>query len=257
MKLDTPYLEVNRARFVQNALDVREKLATNNIALRPHFKAHKSLALAEIHYDMGIRSFATAKVSEAEVLAERFDDIDILLSSVPADAARARRLIDLAKKNSSLSCTIDHPYQLNLLNEQLSTNAATSLPLWIALDCGLNREGVRTQEQCVEIVERIGNSKQTSVAGLTIYVGHLFCDARRLDRQTYLEIDRQIEPFKEILRTSNPRATISIGSSPSRNFFHLISDVSEARVGTAFFGSFCDFRKCVIAIIKRKVAQRL
>ena len=67
--LDTPTLVIDLDIVERNARRMAERVASRGIALRPHVKTHKSVALARIQLDAGARR-DVGTLGEAEVMAE-------------------------------------------------------------------------------------------------------------------------------------------------------------------------------------------
>jgi D-serine deaminase-like pyridoxal phosphate-dependent protein len=90
----TPYLRLDVAVLDRNLATMAQRCAGAHLALRPHAKTHKSLAIARRQLDLGATGLTVATIGEAEVFAEVCDDIFIAYPLwVDADAAtRLRRL---------------------------------------------------------------------------------------------------------------------------------------------------------------------
>ena len=67
-QLETPALLVDRAAFDRNAQRMQELLGPLGVALRPHYKSHKSTAIAHLQIEAGAKGITCAKVGEAEDL---------------------------------------------------------------------------------------------------------------------------------------------------------------------------------------------
>ena len=52
-QLETPALLVDRAAFDRNAQRMQELLGPLGVALRPHYKSHKSTAIAHVQIEAG------------------------------------------------------------------------------------------------------------------------------------------------------------------------------------------------------------
>jgi len=67
--LDTPELVIDLDVVERNAARLADALAARGIALRPHAKTHKSVALARVQLEAGARGITVGNLGEAEVFA--------------------------------------------------------------------------------------------------------------------------------------------------------------------------------------------
>src|SRR5260370_18228881 len=74
--LDTPAVLVDLDVLERNVARMAAFAAEHAIALRPHAKSHKTVAIAERQRAAGAQGLTVAKLDEAEAyLAARFDDL--------------------------------------------------------------------------------------------------------------------------------------------------------------------------------------
>jgi D-serine deaminase-like pyridoxal phosphate-dependent protein len=67
--IDTPAVVIDLDVVERNARRLGDALAARGIALRPHVKTHKSVALARLQLDAGARGLTVGNLGEAEVFA--------------------------------------------------------------------------------------------------------------------------------------------------------------------------------------------
>lgn len=67
--LDTPAVVIDLDIVERNAHRLGEALAARGIALRPHAKTHKSVALARLQLAAGAHGLTVGNLGEAEVFA--------------------------------------------------------------------------------------------------------------------------------------------------------------------------------------------
>src|SRR5215212_5659018 len=68
-ELNTPVLVLDRDALGRNVNKMAALAKRNGVALRPHSKTHKSLAIARMQLDAGAIGLCCTKLGEAEVLA--------------------------------------------------------------------------------------------------------------------------------------------------------------------------------------------
>ena len=104
--VETPALVIDLDVVEANATRLASALAARGVALRPHVKTHKSVALARIQLEHGAAGLTVGTLGEAEVfVAAGITDLFLAypLWAVGAKASRLRALLEV----SDLSVGID------------------------------------------------------------------------------------------------------------------------------------------------------
>lgn len=165
--LDTPAVVVDLDVVERNALRLARLMAARGVALRPHVKTHKSVAIARIQAAAGAAGITVATLGEAELFAEHgFDDI-FLAYPLWASAPKARRLAQLRGRVPSLAVGCDSADAARLL-ARVATGGTPPLTVMIEIDSGGRRSGVRPHDAA--------RLAQTA-AGLGLDVGGVFTHA--------------------------------------------------------------------------------
>ena len=94
--LETPAILINRPVFDSNMEKMARLLAPLKVALRPHYKSHKSTDIAHLQVRAGAKGITCAKVAEAEDLALAGIE-DILIANQITEKSRIARVAYLAK----------------------------------------------------------------------------------------------------------------------------------------------------------------
>lgn len=90
----TPYLRLDVAVLDRNLAAMAQRCEAAHLALRPHAKTHKSLAVARRQLDLGAAGLTVATIGEAEVFADLCDEVFIAYPLwVDADAAGRLRAL--------------------------------------------------------------------------------------------------------------------------------------------------------------------
>ena len=97
--LDTPALVIDLDIVERNAQRMAAAVAGKGIALRPHTKTHKSVALARVQLDAGAHGITVGTLGEAEVMAAGGIDDILLAYPLWADAEKAPRLRALHERD--------------------------------------------------------------------------------------------------------------------------------------------------------------
>ena len=170
-KLATPALVLDLDAFERNLARMAEHCRTAGLALRPHAKTHKSLAVAKAQIAAGAIGICCAKLGEAEAMAE--GGIDSILVTSPVVAAQGiARLMALDAKISDLMVVIDNPLNAEAL-AAAAAEAGRSLKVLVDLDIGLHRTGIRPGADALALAEQIAAAEHLELRGLQAYAGHL------------------------------------------------------------------------------------
>ena len=190
--LNTPVLVLDVDALDRNIARMAALAAAHGVALRPHAKTHKSVAIARRQIDAGAVGQCCAKIGEAEVLAD--GGIDGLLITSPVAAPQAvRRLADLAARSAGLMATIDDPMVATAIDRALLEIGAT-LDVIVDIDPGIRRTGVASAAAAVALVRIVADLPQLRFRGVQFYCGaqqHIedFAERRAAieERTAYLE----------------------------------------------------------------------
>jgi D-serine deaminase-like pyridoxal phosphate-dependent protein len=90
--IDTPAVVIDLDIVERNARRLQEALSARGIALRPHAKTHKSLALGRLQLDAGARGLTVGNLGEAEAFANGGVDDLFIAYPIWAEGAKAARL---------------------------------------------------------------------------------------------------------------------------------------------------------------------
>jgi D-serine deaminase-like pyridoxal phosphate-dependent protein len=203
--IDSPALLIYLERVKEN-IRLLKGMVQHVGALRPHVKTHKMQEVCELMLNEGISKFKCATIAEAEMLA-RVKAPDVLLAYQPV-GPKLQRLLKLvdAYPSTHFSCLIDNKESAAAIAKQ-SSAAGTVLDVYIDLNVGMNRTGIRPVD-ALPLVEFIGTLQGIKLVGLHAYDGHI--------RDTDLAVRqrRSDEGFKEVLALCAKAA--SIINSPLR-----------------------------------------
>ena len=155
-EIPTPCLLIDLDALDNNYKVVAKEYETSNCKMRQHAKNIKSPTVMKMQIDAGgtVGGVCVAKVSEAEVMIEGGIK-DILITSEIGDPGKVQRLVNLAA-NSDLKVVIDNQSSLEELSK-LSTKSQTNVGVLIEVDTSMNRAGVRSVEEGVQLAKLAEN----------------------------------------------------------------------------------------------------
>ncbi|KJG10613.1 DSD1 family PLP-dependent enzyme [Photobacterium kishitanii] len=172
-QLPTPALIVDFDKMKNNLREMQQRIDALELKLRPHTKAHKNPAIAQMQIDAGAQGICTAKLGEAEVMAAGGIN-DILITTPIAGKNKIQRLVKLYQQYPDYRFiqVIDH--QQHVIDiAQAATEAGICIELMIEVESGQQRCGVEIGNDLVSLIEAINYSDGVSYVGLQAYSGHL------------------------------------------------------------------------------------
>lgn len=167
-ELDTPVLLVDGDAFDRNMKRMAKLAADANIAWRPHAKAHKSPAVAEMQIAAGACGICCAKLGEAEVMAAEGSK-DILITTPVIGASKLMRLLHIANE-ATVSVVADDAVNLEDMAKFAQTLGVRP-DVVIEVDVGQGRCGVRPGEAALELAKQVMTADWLNFKGLQGYQG--------------------------------------------------------------------------------------
>jgi len=170
--LPTPSVLVDLPRLDRNLVRMQKTCSEHGTRLRPHIKTHKSVEVARRQLEAGAEGLTVAKVGEAEaMLPSGVRRIFIAHSLV--DPLVIPRLQALAEQLDELVLAVTSAPHAEALNSLL-TQADLTLPVWMAVDTGLGREGLRSKADAKALAGRIAGFSHLTLAGLYTHEGQFY-----------------------------------------------------------------------------------
>jgi D-serine deaminase-like pyridoxal phosphate-dependent protein len=199
--IDTPALVVDLDAMQRNLGRMAEFARKHDIRWRPHAKMHKSSALAKVQMQAGAVGVCVQKTSEAEAMvAGGVHDVYITNEVVaPAKLARVALLAhQLAAEGGQLAIAVDSAEGVRRLaqamDEQRGSGPAAVIDVFVEIDVGQGRCGVRPGRMAVDLALEIRKHAALRFAGLQAYHGraqHLRSAQARRDAITQVVQDVQ------------------------------------------------------------------
>jgi len=170
--LETPVVLIDEQRM-ENNLRAMQDICTNaGVELWPHVKTHKMVNVLRRQLELGATGMTCAKIGEAEALLPAGVKKVFVAHSI-VDPRKAKRLKALSAQLDELILAVTSAGQFDLL-EKLLSQVALKVSVLMAVDTGLNREGVRSLEDAVALHRKIANSKWMTFRGIYTHEGHSY-----------------------------------------------------------------------------------
>lgn len=195
--LETPALLVDKDAFDRNMERMVRLLEPLDLALRPHYKSHKSTAIAHMQIQAGAKGVCCAKVGEAEDLALAGIE-DILLANQVTEKSRIAQLAWLAK-GCRLTVCVDQAQNIQDL-EQAAVLQDSHIYCLVEYEVGMGRCGVETPEAFAQLARQVMACPHLSFEGIQAYAGQLSHEMDYETRKTQAaQIERKLRQLKEYL----------------------------------------------------------
>jgi D-serine deaminase-like pyridoxal phosphate-dependent protein len=169
-QLLTPALLIELDTLDANIVDMQARCSRLGVDLRPHAKAHKTLAIARRQIAAGAVGICVATPGEVEIFADG-GMTDILLTSTFAPGTTLERLVEAATR-CRLTLVLDNADTAGELAKAAAARGV-AIRVLIDLDMGRHRSGLSEPEDLSALAKVIDEAKGLALAGLQAYAGHL------------------------------------------------------------------------------------
>ncbi len=231
--LDTPTLVIDLDVVERNASRMAQAMAAQGIALRPHVKTHKSVALARLQLDHGAAGITVGTLGEAEVMANGSLNDIFLAYPIWAAGPKAERLRALAERPGlTFSVGVDSVAGARQLARAMS-KSRTPLRVVIEVNPQYGRTGINSRD--AGALGRAARDAGLEVIGAFTHGGHAYADLDAAETASADEVEA-LATAAESLRAAGIEAVVlSAGSSPTA-LRSARPPVTEMRAGTYLIG---------------------
>lgn len=191
--LDTPALLLDVDRLETNIARMATWAAEMGVALRPHFKVHRTPQISRQQLAAGAVGVTVAKVSEAE-LAVEYELGEVLIANEICGRQKTARLVELCRRQPVMSYVDCHDALSDL--ETAAKESGVTLDLLPDVDVGMNRCGASVPV-AVELAERIHASPHLDLRGVGAYEGHL--GAHEPGTEKTALVTRDLHPLAQVV----------------------------------------------------------
>ena len=233
--IETPALILHESALMRNMAAMKALTDEIGISLRPHYKSHRSIYLAELQMSFGAKGITCAKVGEAEDLAEAGIQ-DILIANQITAPSKIIRAIQAAQKTNLTVCVDTKQNVLDL--EEAASMKDAKLSVYIEFDIGMKRCGVDTFEEVAALAELIQKQPHLCFKGIQAYAGQLSHEVDHEKRLAHsIHIERRLSGLKEYLTYKGipvqEISGLSTGTLPLRREMKTV--YTEAQPGSYLF----------------------
>jgi len=228
-EIATPFALIDGRRLRQNIDAMQAAADSIGAALRPHFKTHRTIAIARLQRDAGAIGVTVATVPQL-VAASEVLGCPVLVSSILQGSGASSPELRRACDAGEVAFAIESDRSIELLRTALGPDVGADVV--IELEAGCMRSGVPASD-CGALAAAAARSG-FQVTGIFTYPGHAYIPGRA--EEASAEELAALELGARTLRSAgfDPRV-ISAGSTPTMPFASP-GVATEYRPGTYVFG---------------------
>ncbi len=232
-EIPTPALAVDLAAMERNIQRMAGFYADKPCKLRPHFKAHKTPAIARRQLAAGsCTGLTVATIGEAELVAEEGFCNDVLIANEilgPGKAARAAK----AARQIDLMVAIDSDATLDDLASAARAEGVT-IGVLVDVNVGLPRCGIMHGQPALALAQRAHGTDGLRLHGLMGYEGHVVGLENREEREARAakSMDRLLETANLVRAAGLPCDVVSAGGTGTFDITGVMDDITEVQAGS-------------------------
>jgi D-serine deaminase-like pyridoxal phosphate-dependent protein len=242
--IDTPVLVVDLEAMQRNLHRMAEFAQKHGVRWRPHAKTHKSSAIAKLQLQAGAVGVCVQKTGEAEAMAAGGVQ-DIYISNEVVAPAKLARVADLAHRlaaeGGQLAIAVDSSEGVkrlaNAMNDRRRTGEAAVIDVFVEIDVGQGRCGVRPGRLAAELAHEIRRHPALRFAGLQAYHGqaqHLRSAQAR--REAITAAAQDVRTTRKIIEDEGVQVPLVTGAGTGTFFNEAASGAwGELQAGSFLF----------------------
>lgn len=232
-KLDviTPALLLDLPAARRNITKMADRVRAMPAELRPHIKVHKNPQLARMQMDAGAIGVSTATVWEAIVMVRSGIDAVAVINTI-AGREKLAALAELARDAEVMVAVDDARNAADIA--AAARSAGSTVGILIEVDTGMDRAGVDTPGQAVELARQVSAQEGLRLLGVTGYEGHCSLtpehELRHQRQQTAMHF--LVEVADAILAEGLPCPIVSAGGTATWDWTATYPRITEIQAGS-------------------------
>ncbi len=232
--IPTPALIVDLPAMERNIKRMADFFGGRSSKLRPHFKAHKTPAIARRQLAAGSCTGLTcATVGEAEVVARERLCEQILIANEVIGPGKAARVAQLAAAGTDIIVAVDSEYGLDDI-ASAARAAGTTVGVVVDVNVGMPRCGVAPGEPSLALAKRVDATAGVVLRGVMSYEGHVVSIEDRANREQRVSraIDRLLSTVRMIRDAGLRCDIVSAGGTGSYDITGDMQGITEVQAGS-------------------------
>ncbi|MGB4908048.1 MAG: 3-hydroxy-D-aspartate aldolase BhcC [Tabrizicola sp.] len=234
--IQTPCLVLDLDALERNIVKMGDYARAHGMRHRVHGKMHKSVDVAKLQEKLGGSvGVCCQKVSEAEVFV-RGGIKDVLVSNQVRDPAKIDRLARLPKLGARIIVCVDDVANVADLSAA-AVKHGTEIEVFVEIDCGAGRCGVKTPEEVVAIAKAVAAAPNLKFTGIQAYQGAMQHMDKYEDRKAKLDAAiAQVKGCVDALTAAGLKPDLVSGGGTGSYYFESGSGVyNELQCGSYAF----------------------
>ena len=239
--IETPALLIDAERLQGNIERMAQAAQRMGVALRPHFKTHKTIEIARMQLEAGAVGITCAKSTEAQVLIEAGVG-DLFIANEVVGPQKVARLLELSRR-ARLSVGLDDAAQALPLSEAFAREGRR-LPALIEVDTGLHRCGLPPGGPVLALAREVAGMSGLALRGVFTHEGQVHAAGERaqLEEMALAAGRAMVETARRLRREGLPCEVVSVGTTPAALVTPTVAGVTEMRPGSYVFYDRCHLR---------------
>ncbi len=237
--LDTPAALLDVARLQHNLQHMQDRISALGVALRPHIKTSKCLAVVQRQLALGARGVTVSTLKEAQQCLDA--GITDITYAVGIAAAKLPQVLALRRSGAALS----------ILTDNLASAAAIAafcraqgeaIPVLIEIDTDQHRSGVAPESDLLLDLGRAlhqggAGLGRSLLAGVLTHAGASYQCNTPAALQAMAEQERAgcVRAAERLRAAGLPCPVVSVGSTPTALSATRLDGVTEVRAGVYAF----------------------
>jgi D-serine deaminase-like pyridoxal phosphate-dependent protein len=231
--LDTPAMLVDLAVAEANIAAMAGYARRAGVALRPHAKTHKSVAMARRQMAAGAAGLCVATVTEAEVLAAA--GLTDLTLAYPVVGERKLARLEQICPDADVTLVADSAAVADGY-QRVARGAGRTLTVLVEVDTGMHRVGI-SPDRVAELAGTIARSPGLRFGGILTHAGqaHDAVDQPGIERVARAEAAIMGDVRAALERAGHEVAVVSAGSTLTARYLTAADGITEIRPGTYIY----------------------
>lgn len=232
-RLDTPAILVNLDIVDANIESMASFARGEGLAMRPHTKTHKSIAMAQRQLIAGASGLSVATTTEAEVMM-RSGVTDLLLAYPIVGKRKLDRLAPLLRAGG-LTLVSDSP-EITENYRQLAESNNCAIPVILEIDTGMDRAGADPRK-VTSLALEIARTEGLHFRGIMTHAGHAHdaTDQAGIEKIARLEASIMGRTREELELAGLDVEVVSAGSTITSSYLRGSDGITEIRPGTYIY----------------------
>ena len=235
----------------RNLRRMAEYFRERRTKLRPHFKGHQVLSLADRQVQAGAIGISCARLDHAEALLAQGIPSVLVANEIAGENA-IRRFVDISRKGNVIVAVDDALVIADMA--RLAGSRSSALNVLVDVDVGLHRGGVPPGEAALAFT-RLILEKGLSFQGLMGYAGAIKLPPGREQENAVHSYLRPLLETKALIETSGvPVGIVSCGGTADYAVAGAAAEVTEIQAGayllmdTSYMAFAPDFQPCLTVL---------